>query len=247
MPFQGSEWARRRDVRRRDNRVECKSRPSSARRPTDAIKTNDIDSPTRRSWIARAANLQKKLLDTAVAKGPSPRHSAPGVAAGLSNRHASCFASGKIPPPTSTPACGRGGRGGRGGHPDDTGPTRAPPTASTPRESSPGSSKVCMYVRCCTQRFMTYRGCPRASSPAARRSTRPIGGAIDEPSADCGPSTASSISRCFLIRARRRRHPPRQPLTFATPRWARSTLQWQPRTRYPLPGNSSRRDTYSTS
>jgi ankyrin repeat protein len=213
-----------------DNRVEA-IRVLLGRGADATIKTKTIDIAHQSQLDRAAANLQKKVLDTAVPKGQqaTPRQVQAAIEASRE-----LFASGKIPPPEEAPAGGRGGRGGRGGgggNPDDNGANAANsfnPEEINPPVSSKGGMTALLHAA-------------RQGHLEAVRALLDGGAPIDETGS--GDATSPLLMAVingefdlamFLVE---RGADPNLPAAGngATPLWAAVNTQWQPRTRYPQP------------
>src|SRR4051812_41338341 len=205
-----------------DNRVEA-IRVLLARGADATVKTKAIDIAHQSALDRAAANLQKKVLDTAVPKGqqPTPRQVQAAIEASRE-----LFASGKIPPPEPAAA---GGRGGGGGNPDDANAANSfNPEEINPPVSSKGGMTALLHAA-------------RQGHIEAVRALLDGGAPIDQ--VGSGDSTTPLLMAVingefdlamFLIE---RGANPNIAAggNGATPLWAAVNTQWQPRTRYPQP------------
>jgi uncharacterized protein len=205
-----------------DNRVEA-IRVLLEHGADATITTKSIDLAHQSQLDRAAGNLQKKVLDAAVAKGqqPTPRQVQAAIEASRE-----LFASGKIPPPEPAAA---GGRGGRGGNPDDASAANSfNPEEINPPVSNKGGMTALLHAA-------------RQGHLEAARALLDGGALIDQ--AGSGDMTSpllmavinGEFDLAMLLIERGANPNLAAGGNGATPLWAAVNTQWQPRTRYPQP------------
>jgi ankyrin repeat protein len=190
------------------------------------ITTKTIDVTNMLALDRAASALQRKVLETSVAKGEQPRPTQVQAAIEASRQ---LFASGKIPPPD--PAAAAGGRGGRGGPGaaagGDVTNTFNPEEINPPVATKGGLTALLHAAR-------------QGHVDAARAL---IDGGADVNQVGKGDATSPLLMAVIngqfdmaLFLLQRGANPNLASAgNGATPLWATINTQWQPRTRFPQP------------
>ena len=188
------------------------------------VVTKSIDIAHQSQLDRAAGNVQKKVLDAAVAKGqqPTPRQVQAAIEASRE-----LFASGKIPPPEPAPAGGRGGRGG--GNPDDANAANSfNPEESNPPVSNKGGMTALLHAtrqgHLEAARALLDGGAP-INQTGSGDSVTPLLMSVINGEFDLAMFLIDRGADVNLAAAG----------NGATPLWAAVNTQWQPRTRYPQP------------
>ena len=188
------------------------------------VVTKSIDIAHQSQLDRAAGNVQKKVLDAAVAKGqqPTPRQVQAAIEASRE-----LFASGKIPPPEPAPAGGRGGRGG--GNPDDANAANSfNPEESNPPVSNKGGMTALLHAtrqgHLEAARALLDGGAP-INQTGSGDSVTPLLMSVINGEFDLAMMLIGRGANVNLAAAG----------NGATPLWAAVNTQWQPRTRYPQP------------
>ena len=188
------------------------------------VVTKSIDIAHQSQLDRAAGNVQKKVLDAAVAKGqqPTPRQVQAAIEASRE-----LFASGKIPPPEPAPAGGRGGRGG--GNPDDANAANSfNPEEINPPVSNKGGMTALLHAtrqgHLEAARALLDGGAP-INQTGSGDSVTPLLMSVINGEFDLAMFLIDRGADVNLAAAG----------NGATPLWAAVNTQWQPRTRYPQP------------